>query len=97
MSFELATRRWKKVSQPGGRVLGWSQRDGQIYWENFGDIYHSDFASGHRQQLVSVKLIQRGTGILGYMPWAGLAPDDSVLLVRETGSEELYAIQWDAP
>jgi dipeptidyl aminopeptidase/acylaminoacyl peptidase len=97
MGFELATRRWTMLSQPGGRILGWSRQDGQIYLENFGDIYRLRFPPGHRQQLASVKGVQRGTGILGYLPWAGLAPDDSVLLVRETSSEELYAIKWDAP
>jgi hypothetical protein len=34
---------------------------------------------------------------LGLIPWAGLAPDDSILLVREASSEELYAIEWNAP
>ena len=41
--------------------------------------------------------IQRGIGILGFMPWAALSPDDSVLLMREASSEEIYALGWGRP
>jgi eukaryotic-like serine/threonine-protein kinase len=97
MGFELATRRWTALSQPGGRILGWSRVDGQVYWENGGDIYRFRIPHGYQRQVASVKGIQRGTGILGFISWAGLAPDDSILLVRETSSEEWYAIRWEAP
>ena len=30
-------------------------------------------------------------------PWMGLAPDGSPLLVRDTGSQEIYALDWEAP
>jgi hypothetical protein len=34
----------------------------------------------------------------GYFgPWLGLAPDDSPLLLRDTGSQEIYALDWEAP
>jgi hypothetical protein len=85
------------LSQPGGRILGWSRQDRQLYWENFGDVYHLRFPQDHQPQLVNLNDIQRGTGILGFMSWVVLGPDDSVLLVRETSNEELYAIRWDAP
>jgi hypothetical protein len=29
--------------------------------------------------------------------WLGLAPDDSPLLLRDTGTEEIYALDWEAP
>jgi Tol biopolymer transport system component len=97
MELELATRKWTLLSRPGGRVLGWSRHDTQIYFENFGDFYRLNFHNRNLERLASAKSIQRGTGILGFMWWAGLAPDDSVLFVRENSSEEIYAIRWDAP
>jgi hypothetical protein len=36
MASELATRKWTTVSQPGGRILGWSRNDEHIYYENNG-------------------------------------------------------------
>ncbi len=29
--------------------------------------------------------------------WMGLAPDDSVLLVRDTSTSDIYALDWIAP
>ena len=29
--------------------------------------------------------------------WTGLAGDDSPLVLRDTGSEEIYALNWEAP
>ena len=29
--------------------------------------------------------------------WTGLAEDDSPLVLRDTGSEEIYALDWEAP
>jgi hypothetical protein len=29
--------------------------------------------------------------------WTGLTPDDSPLLLRNVGSEEIYALDWEAP
>jgi eukaryotic-like serine/threonine-protein kinase len=97
MVFELATGKWTTLSQPGGTILGWSRHDGQIYYENNGTIYRLAFRHGSPQQVARVKEIQRGTGILGFMPWAGMAPDDSVLLMREASSEEIYVLGWDRP
>ncbi len=97
MGFELAAGKWTTLSQPGGTILGWARHEGQIYYENNGTIYRLDVRRGYPQQVARVKDIQRGTGILGFMPWAGLAPDDSVLLMREASSEEIYALGWGRP
>jgi hypothetical protein len=29
--------------------------------------------------------------------WTGLAGDDSPLVLRDTGIEEIYALDWEAP
>ena len=29
--------------------------------------------------------------------WIGLAPDDSPLMLRDTGTAEVYALDWEAP
>lgn len=34
-------------------------------------------------------------GHFGY--WLGRAPDDSALLLRDTGTQEIYALDWEAP
>ena len=32
-----------------------------------------------------------------YTIWLGLAPDDSPLLLRDTGSQDIYALDWEKP
>jgi hypothetical protein len=32
-----------------------------------------------------------------YGAWLGLAPDDSPLLLRDTGTQEVYSLTWQAP
>ena len=37
----------------------------------------------------------RNLRITGYWgTWLGLAPDDSPLLLRDTGSQDVYALDW---
>jgi len=31
------------------------------------------------------------------MFWFGLAPDDSPLVLRDTGTQDIYALDWEAP
>jgi len=32
-----------------------------------------------------------------YSIWLGMTPDDSPLLLRDTGTQEIYALDWQAP
>jgi hypothetical protein len=44
------------------------------------------------ERLVSLKGVRRFWGNLG--EWTGLAPDDSLLRVRDTSSQEIYALDF---
>jgi hypothetical protein len=37
----------------------------------------------------------RQTGSYGV--WLGMSPDDSPLLLRDIGTQEIYALDWQAP
>jgi hypothetical protein len=37
----------------------------------------------------------RQAGLFGY--WLAMAPDDYPLLLRDTGSQEIYSLDWEAP
>lgn len=95
--FEVATQKWTAVSQIGGTILGSSPDNNYIYVERSDAIYRVPVGRGKLEQVASLKGIHRGTGILGFNPWAAMAPDDSVLLVREASIEEIYALDWEAP
>lgn len=94
--FNFAFQKWRTISQFGGTILGWS-RDNHIFFERNNAIYRTDLQGRGPEEILNLKGIQRGTGILGFKSWAGLAPDNSVLLLREASNEEIYSLKWQAP
>jgi len=47
------------------------------------------------EKLFSLKGIRQTFGSFG--PWSGLAPDDSPLILREIGTQEIYALDIEFP
>jgi Tol biopolymer transport system component len=100
MLFDRATARWSELATM--TTIGypsWSH-DGQYLY--FDTILSDDPAffririlDRKLERLVSLKGVQRFWGELG--EWTGLAPDDSLLLVRDTSNQEVYALDWQAP
>jgi Tol biopolymer transport system component len=100
MLFDRVSARWMELANM--TTIGypsWSH-DGQYLY--FDTILSEDPAffririSDHKlERLVSLKGVRRFWGELGQ--WTGLAPDDSPLLVRDTSSQEIYALDFKAP
>lgn len=99
MLFDRINQQWQDlVSLPIG-YPSWSH-DGQYIY--FDTTLSEDAAffrvriSDHKlERLISLKGLRRFWGQLGQ--WTGLARDDSLLLVRDTSSQEIYALDWQAP
>jgi Tol biopolymer transport system component len=97
--FDRLNQQWQDlVSLPIG-YPSWAH-DGQYIY--FDTTLSEDAAffrvriSDHKlERLISLKGLRRFWGQLGQ--WTGLAPDDSLLLVRDTSSQEIYALDWQAP
>ena len=97
--FDFKTQKWQELTS--GLNIGypnWS-RDGRYVYYDAGTGEHAGFyrvrISDHKlERIVSLKDIRR-TGF-PYL-WAGLAPDDSPLLLRDTGTQEIYALDVDLP
>ncbi len=64
-------------------------------WEDEAGFYRVQISDRKVERIVSFKDIRRAAGSLG--SWGGLAPDDSPLLLRDTGSQEIYALDVDLP
>ena len=46
-------------------------------------------------EIASLKDFKRGGTSGGF--WFGLTPDNSPLLLRDVGTQEIYALDWQAP
>jgi hypothetical protein len=99
MLFDRVSQQWQElVSMPIG-YPSWSHDGQYIYFDttltddaNFFRIRISD---RKLERLVSLKGVRQYWGDFG--SWTGLAPDDSPLLVRDTSSQEIYALDWQVP
>ena len=54
-------------------------------------IHISDRKVEQAADLKNIPITGRLTG------WLGLAPDDSPLVMRDTGTQEIYSLDWQAP
>jgi hypothetical protein len=46
------------------------------------------------ERLLSLKSLRRAQGVFG--PWCGLAADESPLTLRDAGTRDIYALEWQA-
>jgi Tol biopolymer transport system component len=78
----------------------WSRDSRYVYFKSDLEkgpvVYRVRISDGKVEQVASLKGLQLANGI-GLSNWMGLAPDDSPLFVRDVGSQEIYALDWEAP
>jgi Tol biopolymer transport system component len=96
MLFDVTTQRWAELVRMPIGYPSWSHNGQYLY---FDSIFSEDPAfcririSDHKlERLVSLSAVHRFWGELG--EWAGLAPDDSLLIARDASNEEVYALEW---
>ena len=95
--FDFKTQKWAVLSDTAAGYPGWSQDGKYVYFlqqEPDVGVFRVGIRNRKVEQVVSVKGFQL-TGYWGM--WLGLAPDDSPLLLKDTGSQEIVALDWDAP
>jgi eukaryotic-like serine/threonine-protein kinase len=97
MLFDFRTQKWTELTK--GAQVGWQS------WSKNGDyvyLFHI-LAPGtlfrlrlSDQKIEQVAALSFGTAGL-YGSWLGLAPDDSPLLLRNNGTSDVYALDWEEP
>ena len=59
-------------------------------------MYRQGIADRKLERVVSLNGVQEAQDVAALFPWFGLAPDDSLLILRDTGDQEIYALDWEA-
>jgi eukaryotic-like serine/threonine-protein kinase len=98
--FDMRTRTWDQLGNE--LVFGWVSwsRDGKyLYFDTiFGDdpSFFRMRVSDHKlERIVGLKNLARAFGDMYW--WSGITPDGSPLVLRDVGTQEIYALDWQVP
>lgn len=99
MLFDLATQQWQELANLPIGYPSWSHDGRYIYFDTIlthDPAFFRVRISDHKlERLFSLKGLPQYWGAFGN--WTGLAPDDLPLFTRDTSSQEIYALDWEAP
>ena len=92
MLFDFAAQRWDEIAKISMGFPNWSKTGDYVYFlDELGEpsVMRVRIRDRMLERVVDLKNF-RQAGYYGY--WLGLAPDDSPLLLRDTGTQEIYAL-----
>ncbi len=97
MLFDFASQKWEEIAKITLGFPNWSKSSDYVYF-----LHEQDQPSVMRVRIRDRKVERvadlknfRQAGF--YSIWLGMAPDDSPLLLRDTGTQEIYALDWQTP
>ena len=96
--FDFRTQTWTELAKGELNWADWSRDGRSVYFERHGKehaIMRVRIEDHSVEQVVSLEKVKR-TGTSGGF-WFGLTPDDSPLILHDTGTQEIYALNWQAP
>jgi Tol biopolymer transport system component len=97
--FDFTTRRWTELARATIGYLSWSKDGKYIYFDSAWDpdpaLYRVSIRDGRIESLYSLKDTRLAWD--DYGAWSGLDPEDSPMLTRDVGTQEIYALDWVAP
>jgi Tol biopolymer transport system component len=94
MLFDFANQKWEEIAKITCGFPNWSKNSDYIYFlheENQPSVMRVRIRDRKSERVADLKNF-RQTGF--YSVWLSLAPDDSPLLLRDTGTQEIYALDW---
>jgi Tol biopolymer transport system component len=94
MLFDHTTQTWTELAGVTGGFPNWS-RDGKyvhfIAFSKASALVRVRISDRRLERLVSLEEVRQVEF------WSGLGPDDSPLVMRDVGTQEIYALEWEAP
>jgi len=94
--FDIRTQKWQELAKLDTTFPRWSRDGKYIYFVSLSPdqpaLFRVRVGDQRLEQLASLKGFRRKESIA-----MGLAPDDSPLLTRDISTQEIYALDWEAP
>jgi serine/threonine protein kinase/Tol biopolymer transport system component len=99
MLYDFRTKKWTKLAEASVGYPSWSRDGRYIYFDRTSSalpaLARVRISDGRVEEVASLKDVRRAAGPFG--SWAGLAPDASPLILRDTGTQEIYALDVNLP
>lgn len=100
MLFDFTASKWLELArtQVAVNFFRWSRDSKFLYFDVFGPdpaFFRAEITSRKLERIVGLRDIRRPFGIVG--PWSGLALDDSPTVLRDIGTQEIYALDLQLP
>ena len=97
--FDVAVQKWSQISQGSFGEFRWSADNSSIYLDAGSDVEPTisriRLSDRKLEPVASYKNLRR---VIAYgWPWMGLTPDGSPLFMRDTGTQEVYALDFEEP
>jgi hypothetical protein len=97
--FEVSTQKWTEVAKASVNAIRWSGDSKALYFDTESAaepaIYRLRMSDHKLETVASLKSLRRV--ILPFQSWLGLTPDGSPLVMRDTGTQEVYALDFQGP
>ena len=93
--FDFKTKKWKVLVKGIIGYISWSRDSRFVYYDTpTQGVVRVAVPGGNIEQVASLKGV-RLTGVYG--SWSGLTPDDSPLILKDAGSQEIVSMKWHEP
>ncbi len=97
MLYDFQTQKWQELARVTMGFPNWSKNSEYVYF-----LHEEDQPSVMRVHLTDHK-VERVADLKNFRQagffniWLGMAPDDSPLLLRDTGTQDVYALNFEEP
>jgi eukaryotic-like serine/threonine-protein kinase len=94
--FDVQTQRWSELASGSLSWLNWSHDSQYVYVLDFRGqdaVVRIRISDGKVEQVVDLR---NYVTVGRYGGWLALTPDDSPLLLHDTGSQDVYSLDWNS-
>jgi len=95
--FDFQTEKWSQLAKVRAAFPNWSRDGKYIYflrWLDNPAVLRVRITDPKVEQVSDLTNLPT-TGNIG--PWLGLDPDDAPLLLKDTGTQDIYVVDWEEP
>jgi len=95
MLLNLDTQKWSELVHMNVGSAGWSVDGQHVYFDTGSGtdpgIYRVRIADRKLERIADTRSVRRP--FTGWLPWIGITPDGSPLIMRDVGTQEVYALE----